>query len=472
MSALYSFRLPRIKISLGVILLVLTVEILVAFCVIVLPAPYSVMLIAGLVGLSVLYRKPILGMLLLVILLPNYGLNFFALAGESEVSILEPAVVLALFCWVIHSIRKREIRLHWSSIDVAVFFLLTCITLSLFWTPSIGRGFHHLIKVVTGLLIYYLIINLTEDKKTFSALAWTWIVLGVGLSFYGLYETMSVGLEAMSRLQVQEGYTHLGRQVRTTSVIHGPDSLGLVLNLSILVAVVTFLNASSARTKTWLGIFIVVMLLSLLATFSRKSYLGLALGMTYIIVSHKKGARIWLLGIGAIGGLLMVMYLVNPSFIEVFLDRIATYFEPIGTSISSRAKTWQMAIRLFSQKPVMGNGIGSFYTLASQLDSPLYLIHNFYIFLLCELGLMGLLAVLFWVFQVGQRLLRFRRIGENDEAKTLAIGMGAGILAITVQAGFRTFGLTDPVFWGFLGLVVAFLRVYDVKGPLGQTSSV
>lgn len=465
----------RSGISAGMLSLILVLELLLALWVIIIPYPYSLIGVGPIVAVPILYIanvRPIYGAMFLIVLLPNYGLNFFAIVGQSEVSILEPAVAMALFCWVLYSIQEREIKFYRTSINVAVFLVFSWIALTLFWTPDIGRGVHHVIKIITGLLIYYSIINLTKDKKSFAMVAGTWIFLGVALSFYGVYETMVEGLSAISQLDINEGYTHLGRQVRTTSVIHGPDTLGLVLNLSIIITAVTLLTTSSGNTRAWLWVFIVVMSFTLLATFSRKSYLGVMLGMSYIVLNNKKGFRIFLYGVGVLTGLILMLYFVKPSFLDVVLNRVATFFQPFDVSITDRAKTWKIALELFSQTPIMGNGIGSFFTLAAMLDAPLSLVHNFYLFVLTELGLMGLFLIMFWVFQVVQNYIRFHRASRDKNAKTLATGMIAGLLALMVQAGFRTFGLTDPVFWGFLGLIVAFLKVYGIRTPSKKPSLV
>lgn len=182
--------------------------------------------------------------------------------------------------------------------------------------------------------------------------------------------------------------------------------------------------------------------------------------------------QVFLYGVSVLAGLILMLYVVKPSFLDLILNRAATFFQPFDVSITDRAKTWKIALKLFFQTPIMGNGIGSFFTLAAMLDAPLSLVHNFYLFVLTELGLTGLVLIMFWVFQVVHNYIRFHRASRDKNAKTLATGMIAGLLALMVQAGFRTFGLTDPVFWGFLGLTVAFLKVYGIRTPSKNPSLV
>jgi O-antigen ligase len=120
-------------------------------------------------------------------------------------------------------------------------------------------------------------------------------------------------------------------------------------------------------------------------------------------------------------------------------------------------------LQLFSESPITGKGIGSFFISAQILESPLNIPHNFYVYVLAELGIIGLVLVIFWYFQIAQSFYDFFRQSTNESEKIIAVGIVSGLLVLLIQSFFRTFMFTDPLFWGFLGISSAFLRVYSTK---------
>jgi O-antigen ligase len=338
----------------------------------------------------------------------------------------------------------------------------------LFWTPSFGRGFHHVVKVITGLLVYYSIVNLIDDEKSFVLVLSVWLLIAVALAVHGVYETATTGVTASQQLVIKEGYTHLGRSVRTSSVVGSPDNLGIMLNLAIVVVSAILLSSPSRNLKTVLGIAMCIMVVSLVATFSRKSYLGTSVGTMFVVANYKKPFRAVLIGLFGTGLILVVIFAMFPSIADVFVHRLSTYLAPLEVSISERAATWKFALNLFKRSPVLGHGVGSFYVIALQADSPLFLIHNFYIYVLTELGFIGFALFLFCMIQIVREYVQFYRNIQDRSKRILAAGMIGGVIGLAIQAGFRTFGLTDPIFWGFYGLTSAFWKVHKKNNKYSE----
>jgi len=436
--------------------LVIVIQVLIAVSLIVLPGIYVLFLLFFILMLAVFTWKPILGLALLIPFLPNYPIICFSV-GAADISLLEPFLFLAFFCWILLIIRDREINIHSSNIDISILLLFCWCLFSLFWTISPARGMFQVLRILEGLAIYYLHIHLVKDKKDFNLLLWAWIIMGIIFSIVGFYETIIYGLEAAQRLLIQGTYTHLTRAVRASAFFTGPDALGFMLALAIVLAVIKFTTTSS-KMKWLLLISLPFMFFVFLSTFSRKSFLGIFLALIYLLLHNRKAFKT-ILGISIIGGLLLLL-LGSGGFLAVFWNRLQSYFMPLEVAIKHRATAWGLALRLFSDSPIMGKGIGSFYVIAQRLKSPLNIVHNFYLYILCELGLIGFIFILFWIFQIYQSFSRFFKINQDKVADAISTGLMCGLIIIMVQAMFRTIGLTDAIFWGFLGFSSAFLKVY------------
>jgi O-antigen ligase len=432
-------------------------QIILGLTAIIIPIPYNLFLITLIPLLALLYSKPILGLLFLVPFLPNYPIIFFSI-GRADISLLEPFLFIAFVSWLFFIIRNNEIKFYVNRIDIAVFLLFGWCLVSLFWTIDVLRGIFQIIRVLEGLTVYFLHIHLVKDKKDFHLLISAWIVTAICSSLLGFYETMVYGIEAASKLTISETYTHLTRAVRTTAFFQTPDDLGLVLSLCTIFVIIKYMTTPSKPWKLVLMFFMPFIFFVLVSTFSRKSYLAIAAAVTYLSLRNRK-ALLMFLSISVIG-LVLVILLASTGFMEALLNRLESYFKSPEVTITYRWETWQIALKLFFESPIWGKGIGSFFVSAQRLGSPLNVTHDFYVYILAELGLVGLMLVLFWYSQIVLSFVKFYGLNMVGVPNLIATGVVCTLIILFVQSFFRAFMFTDAIFWGILGLASAFLKVY------------
>jgi hypothetical protein len=432
-------------------------QVIIGLTIVILPIPYGLSLIALIPLLIIFYHKPILGLLLLIAFLPDYPLILFSV-GRADITLFECAFFIGFFSWILLCIRENNLRLYGSSIDISLFLLFSWVIFSLFWTFSLDRGIFQVLKIIPSLITYYLFIHMIKDKKDFNLVLSAWIIIAVLFTAIGFYETVIYGLNAASQLVVTETYTHLTRGVRAEALFTSPDTLGLVLSLTIIVVIIKYMTTPSKGWKAFLVIFLPIMFFVFVATFSRKSYLSVVAALIFMSLRYRK-ILLWSLGISIVG-LILTILLATGGFMEALLNRFQTYFMAPEVTISERWATWHIGLQLFSESPITGKGLGSFFVSAQILESPLNITHNFYVYVLAELGIVGLSLVLFWYFQIAQSFYAFFKKSNDEYENIIARGMLSGLIILLVQSFFRTFQLTDPLFWGFLGIASAFLKVY------------
>lgn len=448
-------RFPLEQKALWIVLIIS--QVIIGLTAIILPIPFNLLLIILIPLFSIFYYKPIVGLLLLIVFLPDYPLILFSV-GRADITLFECAFFIAFFSWLLLCIRDNKIRFYGSTIDISLLLIFSWILFSLFWTVSFDRGIFQILKIIPSVITYYLFIHMIKDKNDFNLVLSAWIIIAIFFTIVGFFETVIYGINAATRLVITETPVHLTRAVRAETFFTSPDTLGLVLSLSIILVFVKYMTTASKGWKAFLIMSLPIMFFVFVATFSRKSYLSIIAAMIFIGLHYRK-ILLYFISI-SLTGLFLFILLATGGFLEALLNRIQSYFVSPEVSISHRWEAWHIGLQLFSESPITGKGVGSFFVSAQILESPLNITHNFYIYILAELGIVGLVLVLFWYFQIAQSYYLFLKKSKIDHEKIIARGMVSGLIILLVQSFFRTFQFTDPLFWGFLGISTAFLKVY------------
>jgi O-antigen ligase len=125
-------------------------------------------------------------------------------------------------------------------------------------------------------------------------------------------------------------------------------------------------------------------------------------------------------------------------------------------------EAWSTAVSLFLDSPIIGKGLGAFWVASIDMGSHLGFPHSFFFFILSELGLVGFLLFFLWSFLIVKHLVSLMNVVETKDVRIIIAGLLAGLVAILIEMPFRSMSLTEPLFWGFLGLCSAFLKVEEI----------
>ena len=174
-------------------------------------------------------------------------------------------------------------------------------------------------------------------------------------------------------------------------------------------------------------------------------------------------------------------------------DASANFIEHIQSvaNISSdasnleRINRWQAALRMFSEKPVLGWGPGTYqfeYAPFQQRNEKTVISTNFgnrgnahseYIGPLAESGVLGLLSMLFLVVTVVYTGLKVYKKAASHQTRLMALSATLGLLTYFVHGLMNNFLNTDKAsvpFWGLVACIVA-LDLYYTSDEKGCNSS-
>jgi len=269
---------------------------------------------------------------------------------------------------------------------------------------------------------------------------------------------------------------------RLTGGVGDPNELALVLVPALALAVFALPGASGAFERTFLGGGALVIAVAIFQTGSRGGLVGLAVAS---VVAIAFGGRLrgyvaaGLCGLAAAAALYFA-FVASPQV----SGRVLSFTSGGG---SGRTDIWAVATQVARDHPFLGVGVGNFPLVepsyasrTANLEQIDYIVtqpqvvHNSYLELLAELGVVGLVffaALVAAALSLCMRAIRaFSRAGDVDPeliARGLLVGL-AGMLA----ASFFLSAEYEKQLWLLVGLCPALARMASLGAagrPNGHT---
>jgi probable O-glycosylation ligase (exosortase A-associated) len=259
-------------------------------------------------------------------------------------------------------------------------------------------------KVSKILLMTFVPLLLFQNQKRLHALL---LLVALSIGFFGfkggIWSILTGG--------------HYTLQGPPDSFIEGNTNLGLALNM--MLPILFFLGREESRK--WLRLLFLTMfflsIVSILVTYSRGSFLGLAVVLALLLLkSRKKILGIFLLTCGIFVGLSML-----PGMWFERIETMKTYQE--DRSSMGRIRAWQVSYKLALDRPLLGGGFEPFSSEIYRRYLPEELLesadvgtgaHNIFFQVLAEHGFTGLLLYISLIVFTIFSLRKMARGGEED----------------------------------------------------------
>jgi O-antigen ligase len=327
------------------------------------------------------------------------------------------------------------------------FYILACLLATL-WGKITGHiqgiaGFFFVLKYFEYMIVFFMVVNFVKTPDQAKRLLFCLFLTCFIVSIYGLIQIPGGGrVSAPFEGEVGE-----------------PNTFGGYLVFMGAVAVALMDHLKDMRVRLALAVLLVVLLVSLLYTQSRSSYLAVV--PAYLVFSLLSRRRFYL-----IAGLIVALAL-SPLFIpRVAKERIAfTFMQPeatgqiqlgkvrLDTSASARIIGYKQGLSDWRKSPIMGYGVTGHHFMDAQYPR-----------ILVETGIVGMIAfawLIYTLFQVG---LNAWREQQDDLLRGLSVGLIAGLVGLLIHAiGANTFiivRIMEP-FWFLTGIVIALSQMSD-----------
>lgn len=402
-----------------------------------------------------------------------------------------------LLLLVAASVAKVALERRWSQFrtraDLAIVVVAAVMVLAgLFGTSGpllIGQA---LFVYFRGAIVFYAVRALNPSWARFKPVLWAAGVV-IGISTLVALVQMFVGPRAFTGV----GWVDLtwAEIHRAQGLFDHPNHLGHVLGL-VLIGMVAWMSGLAKVSRTWWALF-AAGALGLAATQSRESMVATLVGAGLIWFLRRSGGRTVLIGGAVIAVLFAGNLLVRPENISEIMFRLRgvnhALDEPAGTedctgyatmqectdankseSKEIRVLFIQQGARLLLHRPLLGYGVGQFGGIVAEQHDPnwekdprfgpngfnLYdftgtTVDSFWLHLAVEVGVLGTIAYLVWLYLLTAPLVRAsRRAPPSVSSNTGLWAVGSMVFAVLVAA--MSPALEDPLFppllFGIIGI--------------------
>jgi O-antigen ligase len=372
-------------------------------------------------------------------------------AYASQVTFVKLAGLIVAFTWIALALDRRgRIRLLFQdhpSFSYTVLLFVGWASASVIWAtePEVSRSY--VIRLVLVAVLLYVTYSAIRTPRHLKIVLAAFVAGAFASTVYGITAGLS-----------------LGGDDRLVGGIGNPNDLAAVLVPTIVFSAVFAATARRLATRFASLVSLVVCVVAILMTQSRGGLVGLGVALSAALV---------------VGGRLrphaLALLLIIASMGVTYYYAFATPTERTRLSnisaegSSGRTDEWQIALEIAKDHPLAGVGMDNFRDVESRyVTTNLNLLqvqtvlkrpqpHNFYLQVLAELGIVGLVllaSILAGALVIGWRGVR--RLAAIGDSTTELVGRGV-IVAVT---GFLAVGIFDnslvkKELWLLLGLLVS-----------------
>jgi len=328
-------------------------------------------------------------------------------------------------------------------------YILVCFLATL-WGKFTGHvegkaGFFFVLKYFEYMIVFFMVVNYVNTPEQAKRLLFCLFLTCFIVSIYGLMQIPS-GIRVSAPFEGESGE---------------PNTFGGYLVFIGAVAIALMDHLKNLRVRVGLALLMVVVLICLIYTKSRASYIAII--PTYLTLSLFSQRRFYL-----VAGLIVVLAL-SPSIVpRVVKERIGeTFTQPqqmgqiqfgtlrLDTSASARLFSWKEGLADWQKRPFLGYGVTGKKFMDAQYPR-----------ILVETGIFGFFAFAWLVYALFLVGLNTWRDAQDDLLRGLSVGLIAGLVGLLVHAiGANTFiivRIMEP-FWCLAGIVFALSAMDDEK---------
>jgi O-antigen ligase len=442
-----------------------------------LPINFAATLFAGIVIFLLIVLRPLFGIALALLVGPLGALEQLVF-GTSSLDTGQVILIISLMSWLGHGLVRRRIRIPRTQFTLPLILFLLVGLISLLGAASIVLGMMELLKWLEIFLVLMLVVDLGQESSSYqNEKIERSIIGGPSIAFWLVGMLLLAGLsqaligiwQFAFRGSGPEHFLVLTRFYRAYGTFEQPNPFGGFMNLSVLLALGILIGLIAAL---WLGrrripqsqdhhfhltsskrMFCLLLLvaltvgttgIALLFSWSRGAWFGFAAGLVSMLLFLPRKRVLGFLLVGSLIVLVVSIFLVG-LLPDAIRGRLTSFTQDLtmgdvrgvdindeNYSVLERQAHWQAGLEMFGSDVLLGVGFGN-YALAYEdfalLNWPQALghAHNYYVNLLAEVGMLGLVTyMIFWIMVFWWTISLLQILPWPDR------GIGLGLLSVWV----------------------------------------
>jgi O-antigen ligase len=395
---------------------------------------FAVVMLAGQLQRRHLVRYFIIGVSLNVhyYLTQPIPRSFFGLSSPTYFSIplvLIPAAALAVST-PLGAVTGRA-RLS-SGLPVAKFAVLVIVTATISAMLSSVKlfGIFAIVEMLQYFFIYLVTVNIVRTEEDLPLVIRLLLVtLAIQCVVFLMETALGTNFNMTGAIiaTAERGLIRATGTVGTT-----PSGYAIFVEPLVFTAFALWRARESGVSRVWTGCLTALGGATLILTNNRTSWLTLVLGISLVeILCRRRGIARQLSGptvLSAVAAIMLAAMVVVP----LILPRLHAGH---GEDWKTRKDLMRVAVRMIARNPIVGVGPGNYafhlpeYVPSDARDSWLWVVHNEYLLIWAERGLLGFVAWLAWMRAGFRQAILATRV-QAREFQAFGIGCVAGMVGL------------------------------------------
>ncbi len=442
-----------------------------------------VKLLAGLPVLFVVFHSPHL-LILLMLAVSSTIIDPKNLPGMFRLTTVELCLLLLLGLIVARALSDGgEDALVRTPLDWPVFLFFAVSVVSLLNAKYI-LGTHNyrsmaVWRVFFDYLVFFAVTNLVRTRRQLMTLVGGMFVMATVVAAFMIAQQAVGPSRSILPGSMSVWTAHVfTQQFSGVARVHIPGSA--IVYVMLVPALILHVTPEYSNGRKWLSLIPVVLLpVAIAFTFSRNIWIGVTLAIvTFVAIARIESKKL----ISLIVVLVVLVSLLVPlassyyprvdDIAEALISRVNSLFAGddllYDPSTQWRLKENELAIPKIMEYPVLGLGPGAEYrNPIRQVDELTSYIHNAYLFLLLDVGIIGFLPFLWFSIVYLVRAFSSWYTLQDPVLKALVLGFAVSYIAV-LSSSTTTPRLLEA---NYVPLIGVMLGINEVAIRLGQRSS-
>lgn len=409
--------------------------------------------IAGTLGVLLVVLCLGLGMrnFLLFLILIRINLDAFHnqlsmnLASYQTTSLPGVLGILILCVGGLYLLVKRVNFWSYPLVKPFAFFFSGCL-LSLPFSRNLTQSLTEMAELLSFVVLFVLIVDSLRAEKDIRRMVKFLVLSSLVPLFVGLVQVCSnFDLSVFS----------LEPSFRVSATLTHPNAYAFYLVMIIVLSVSLFIQTRSGTHRSLLLFLIALLLVSLVFTYTRSAWIGLALAVLGVAIL--KNRKLLIVAPLTFYGLMLAFPFISLRFDALFNPELFRY-----TSLAWRIELWSASIPYFLSHPIFGNGFGTFQLIGFQIDDWFAAAHNDYLRLLVETGIIGLSGFLILLVSLARLGIKARRKATGRYFGYITTGFVCFLSAYVLMSftdNLFNHGGVQWYFWAYAGVIASIIRL-------------
>lgn len=366
------------------------------------------------------------------------------------------SLILVLMTYLM---RPSYFPIKWSrstKIMLAAIFFLTAAQLeSVFGAFDFDSTIRLTITIASMGLQTLLFFVLVKDETVLRRVFTFFLILAVAISILNVLTAFQIIPPILERLSASRELGNYKVPFKGAAVLFGGRGTYGIFMHGILPMALLALMKGPTRFANWRRIYtvpaVIAILAGLVVTQSRSAWLGTLFILFFMSLFYLNNMRISRKIIFAVGvaATLFLYLLLASNFVTDVRDMSAE-------TVSGRIGGYVLAVKSFGDNPVFGMGDSNPYFIAAQGHE----LHNTYLTVLVDNGLVGFIPFMMIFFMTFKRLMKILGRSIDYDHRFLAVSLFGSFIGLSTEASFYQ-GYFVKNFWMVLALILISLNFIE-----------